>query len=78
VDESSTESGIASTKKRGIMKTANLMSTKKLTPVSAAILDSRNICCMRSVDISRVILRINAMASSRRIYLSMIFSMGLL
>jgi hypothetical protein len=73
IDEIKTERGIASTKKRGIMKTANFTRSKKLIPVSDDILENLITCCMRNADSRTEMLRIKETASSRRMYLSKIF-----
>ena len=78
MEEINTESGIASTKKRGIMNGANLISIRKLIPVSADILDNLSICWVRKADIRIEMLRMKPMESSLKIYLSIIFILSLL
>src|SRR3990172_9367263 len=70
MDEIRTESGIARTKKRGIMNGANLTRPKKLIPVSAESRENFIICCIRKADSRTAMLSIKAMVSSRRMYLS--------
>ena len=73
MDEINTESGIASTKKRGIIKIENFTRRRKLIPVSEDILENLITCCIRNADNKTATLRIKEIASSRRIYLSKIF-----
>ena len=74
MDEINTESGIARTKKRGIIKTDNFTRRRKLIPVSDDILENLITCCIRNADNKTAMLRIKEMVSSRRIYLSKIFN----
>ena len=74
MDEIRTDSGIASTKKRGIMKIENFTRRRKLIPVSDDILENLITCCIRNADNRTAMLRIKEIVSSRRIYLSNIFT----